>query len=58
MCCVSTTDVDALTEVAVQRYQPIRTKETTILISALLGNPENRATRYGRSLTYSIFPSQ
>ena len=32
----------AFTKVTVQRYNPIQTKEATILVSALLADPGNR----------------
>ena len=33
---------EAFTKVAVQRYNPIQTKEATILVFALLADPGNR----------------
>ena len=32
----------AFTKVTVQRYNPIQTREATILVSALLADPRNR----------------
>ena len=45
---------EALTKVAVQRYYPIQTKEATILVSALLANPENREQHIKRTAASSI----
>jgi cytochrome P450 len=45
---------EAFTKVAVQRYQPIQTKEATILVSALLANPENREQHVKRAATSTI----
>ena len=44
----------ALTKVAVQRYHPIETKEATILISALLTNPESREQHIQRTAASAI----
>jgi hypothetical protein len=40
---------EALTKTVVQRYHPIQTKEATILVSALLTNPENRNKHFLRA---------
>ena len=40
---------EALTKVAMQRYNPIQTKEATILVSALLANPEKREQHFRRT---------
>jgi cytochrome P450 len=45
---------EALTKVAVQRYHPIQTKEATILVSALLANPENRTQHIQRATVSMI----
>ena len=45
---------EALSKVAVQRYYPILTKEATILVSALLANPENREQHIQRTTTSTI----
>jgi hypothetical protein len=45
---------EALTKVAVLRYHPIQTKEATILVSALLANPENRTQHIQRAATSTI----
>jgi cytochrome P450 len=45
---------EALTKVAVQRYHPIETKEATILVSALLTNPENREQHIQRTAASAI----
>ena len=45
---------EALTKVAVQRYHPIQTKEATILVSALLENPENREQHIQRAAASTI----
>ena len=45
---------EALTKVAVQRYHPLQTKEATILVSALLANPENRTQHIQRAATSTI----
>ena len=44
----------ALTKMAVQRYRPIQTKEATILVSALLTNPENRVQHIQRTTASTI----
>jgi hypothetical protein len=44
----------ALTKVAVQRYHPIQTKEATILVSALLTNPESREQHIQRTAASAI----
>jgi hypothetical protein len=45
---------EALTKVAVQRYHPIQTKEATILVSALLANPESREQHTQRAMASAI----
>ena len=45
---------EALTKVAVQRYHPIQTKEATILVSALLADPENRDNHFQRASASTI----
>jgi hypothetical protein len=45
---------EALTKTAVQRYHRIQTKEATILISALLANPENRDKHIQRTAASTI----
>ena len=45
---------EALTKVSVQRYHPIQTKEATILVSALLANPENRERHFQRTAASAI----
>jgi len=45
---------EALTKVAVQRYHPIETKEATIMVSALLTNPENREQHIQRTAASAI----
>jgi hypothetical protein len=45
---------EALTKAAVQRYYPIQTKEATILVSALLANPENREQHFQRTAASAI----
>ena len=45
---------EALTKVAVQHYHPLQTKEATILVSALLENPENREQHVKRAATSTI----
>ena len=45
---------EALTKVAVQRYHPIQTKEATILVSALLSNPESREQHFQRTAASAI----
>ena len=45
---------EALTKVAVQRYHPIETKEATILVSALLANPENKEQHVQRTAASAI----
>jgi cytochrome P450 len=45
---------EALTKVAVQRYRSIQTKEATILVSALLANPENRGQHIQRTAASAI----
>ncbi len=45
---------EALTKVAVQRYHPTQTKEATILVSALLANPENRDKHFQRAAASTI----
>jgi hypothetical protein len=45
---------EALTKVAVLRYHPIQTKEATILVSALLADPENREQHIQRAATSTI----
>jgi hypothetical protein len=45
---------EALTKVAVQRYHPIQTKEATILVSALLANPEGRVQHIQRTAASTI----
>jgi hypothetical protein len=45
---------EALTKVTVQRYHPIETKEATILVSALLNNPESRELHFRRTAASAI----
>ena len=45
---------EALTKAAVQRYYPIQTKEATILVSALLANPENLEQHIKRTAASAI----
>jgi cytochrome P450 len=45
---------EALTKVAVRRYYPIQTKEATILVSALLANPEKREQHFQRTAASAI----
>ena len=45
---------EALSKAAVQRYYPILTKEATILVSALLANPESREQHIQRTTTSTI----
>jgi cytochrome P450 len=45
---------EALTKVAVQHYHPIQTKEATILVSALLADPENREQHIQRTAASAI----
>ncbi|KAH9994277.1 cytochrome P450 [Russula vinacea] len=45
---------EALTKVVVQRYHPIQTKEATILVSALLANPESREQHFQRATASAI----
>jgi cytochrome P450 len=45
---------EALTKLAVQRYHPTQTKEATILVSALLANPENRDKHFQRAAASTI----
>ena len=45
---------EALTKVAVQRYHPVQTKEATILVSALLADPENREKHIQRTAASAI----
>ena len=45
---------EALSKVAVQRYHLIQTKEATILVSALLTNPENRERHIRRTIASMI----
>ncbi|KAF8484455.1 cytochrome P450 [Russula ochroleuca] len=45
---------EAFTKVAVQRYHPILTKEATILVSALLTNPEGREQHIQRTAASAI----
>lgn len=45
---------ESLTKVAVQRYHPIQIKEATILVSALLANPENRDKHFQRAAASTI----
>ena len=45
---------EALTKVAVQQYHPIQTKEATILVSALLADPENRERHFQRTAASAI----
>ena len=45
---------EALTKVAVQRYHHIETKEATILVSALLANPEDREQHIQRTAASAI----
>ena len=45
---------EALTKVAVQYYHPLQTKEATVLVSALLENPENREQHVKRVATSTI----
>ena len=45
---------EALTKVAVQHYHSLQTKEATILVSALLANPENREQHVKRAATSTI----
>ena len=45
---------EALTKVAVQRYHPIQTKEATIMVSALLADPESRVQHFKRTAASAI----
>jgi len=45
---------EALTKTAVQRYDPILTKEATNLASALLDNPENRDPHFQRAVASTM----
>ena len=45
---------EALTKVVVQRYHPIQTKDATILVSALLANPESREQHFQRAMASAI----
>jgi hypothetical protein len=45
---------EALTKVAVQRYHPVQIKEATILVSALLVDPENREEHIQRTTASTI----
>ena len=45
---------EAFTKIEVQRYHPIQIKEATIMVSALLTNPENRDQHIQRASASAI----
>ena len=45
---------EAFTKIEVQRYHPIQIKEATIMVSALLTNPENRDQHIQRASASTI----
>jgi hypothetical protein len=45
---------EALTKVVVQSYHPIQAKEATIMVSALLANPENQVQHIQRAAASTI----